>query len=93
MAKEPLCGFSVSDEGLGNRTITGYKRKGIYAARLENKHKRCWKVFGQKGLVLHMMGGQNFVLENLFPSTEPETELHQSNVILENVVFLPIFPT
>jgi len=36
-AKEPLCGFSVTEEGLGIRIIMGQKREGIYAARLEKK--------------------------------------------------------
>jgi len=41
-----------------------------------------------------MKGRRNFVLMNLLPSPEPEMELNQPNIILENVIlFLPVFPT
>lgn len=56
---EPFVCF-ITEEQLGIRIIVGQEEEEVCAKSLESKHKLFWKEFGQKVLVLHVMGRQNF---------------------------------
>lgn len=57
----------VREEQLGIRIIVGQEVEEICAESLESKQKLLWKEFGQKALVLHVMGRHNFCPCTCYP--------------------------